>query len=199
MKPGFAMHERRFHPSQMHRLEDPDRQNWLPPQEVLASLGLQPGFTVTDIGAGTGYFTLPIASAVGAAGHIFAVDVAPEMLARLRERIAEARLTNVDCVEAEATATMLPAASCDRVLLANVWHEFDDRAAVLAEARRILRPQGHIALLDWRPDVEPVHGPPLEHRISAESARQSLVQAGFAPAAAPRLFPFSWLLTGART
>jgi hypothetical protein len=48
------MHERRFRPSQMHRLEDPDRIKWLPPQEILAQLGLQPGFAVADIGAGTG-------------------------------------------------------------------------------------------------------------------------------------------------
>jgi ubiquinone/menaquinone biosynthesis C-methylase UbiE len=193
------MHERRFHPSQMHRLEDPDRQNWLPPQEILACLSLPPGSSLADIGAGTGYFTLPIAAALGSSGHVFAIDVSPEMLARLRERVAEAGLANVQYVEAEASATTLPQECCDCALLANVWHEFDDRAAVLAEAHRILRPGGQVALLDWRPDVEPVHGPPVEHRISAESARLSLAQAGFAPAPSPRLFPFSWLLTGVRS
>ena len=205
------MHERRFRPSQMHRLEDPNRKNWLPPGDILACLGLQPGFAVADIGAGTGYFTLPIAAAIGNAGRVFAVDVAPEMLARLREKTAEIGFTNVECVEAEASATTLAAASCDCVLLANVWHEFDDHAAVLAEARRILRPGGQIALLDWRPDAdgapgelarrggEPVHGPPLEHRISADSARQSLLQAGFASSAPPRLFSFSWLVIGTRS
>jgi ubiquinone/menaquinone biosynthesis C-methylase UbiE len=199
MKTSSAMHERRFRPSQMHRLEDPDRKNWLPPGDILACLGLQPGSTVADIGAGTGYFALPMAAAVGAAGRVFAVDVSPEMLARLREKLAEAGLANVVCVEAEASATTLPALSCDCVFLANVWHEFDDHSAVLAEAHRILGPGGRIAILDWRPDVEPGHGPPVEHRIPAESARQSLAQAGFAPTAAPRLFPFSWLLTGARS
>lgn len=205
------MHERRFRPSQMHRLEDPDRENWLPPGEILACLGLQPGFAVADIGAGTGYFTLPIAAAVGNAGRVFAVDVAPEMLVRLREKIARAGLTNVECIEAEASATPLAASSCDCAFLANVWHEFDDHAAVLAEARRILRPGGQIALLDWRPDAdgapgelarrggEPLHGPPLEHRISPASARHSLTQAGFAPSAPVRLFAFSWLLTATRS
>ena len=190
------MHERRFHPSQMHRLENPDRLNWLPPQEIVASLHLQPGWTVADIGAGTGYFALPIAAALGGAGRVYAVDVSPEMLARLRQRLTEAGLGGVEFVEAEATATTLPAGSCDCALLANVWHEFDDRAAVLAEMRRILRPGGQIALLDWRPDVEPEHGPPTEHRISAESASESLKEAGFRPAAAPSFFRYSWLLTG---
>lgn len=191
------MHDRRFRPSQMHRLEDPARNTWLPPHEVLAHLALQPGWTVADIGAGTGYFTLPIAAQVGPAGRVLAVDVAPEMLARLREKLAASALTNVECVEAEASATTLPANSCDCVFLANVWHEFDDHAAVLAEMRRILRPAGQLAILDWRPDVEPVHGPPLEHRISAASARAVLTHAGFTPADAGPLFQFSWLVTAA--
>lgn len=191
------MHERRFHPSQMHRLEDPDRLNWLPPGEVLAHLALRPGWTVADIGAGTGYFTLPMAAAVGVEGRIFAVDVSPEMLHRLRAKAADAGIGNVEPVEAEASATGLPPASCDCVFLANVWHEFDDHTAVLAEARRVLSPAGRIALLDWRPDVEPVHGPPLEHRLSADSARLSLAQAGFSVNLHTCLLPYSWLVLGA--
>ncbi len=192
------MHERRFRPSQMHRLEDPDRLAWLPPAEVLAHLSLQPGYTVADIGAGTGYFTLPIASAVGSAGRVLAVDVSPEMLDRLRARLAEAGLSSVDCVEAEASATTFPAGSCDVALLANVWHEFDDHAAVLDEVRRILRPLGRIALLDWRPDVERHHGPPLEHRIAPDVAAASLTRAGFRLAQPLVLLPYSWLLIGAK-
>jgi ubiquinone/menaquinone biosynthesis C-methylase UbiE len=190
------MHERRFRPSQMHRLEDPDRLKWLPPDEILARFGFQPGWTVADVGAGTGYFTLPIARAVGSAGRVFAVDVSSEMLHRLRVRLAEAALANVECVEAEASATTLPAGSCDLVLLANVWHEFDDHAAVLAEARRILSPAGRIALLDWRPDVEPDHGPPLEHRIAPEAAAHSLARAGFSLAQPVYCLRYSWLLIG---
>lgn len=193
------MHERRFHPSQMHRLEDPERGKWLPPEEILAQLSLQPGSTVADIGAGTGYFALPIARALGEAGRVLAVDASPEMLARLRARADEEHLPNIRCTRAEASATGLGAASCDAALLANVWHEFDDRDAVLAEMRRILRPGGRIALLDWRPDVEPDHGPPREHRISAEAARADLEQAGFAADSSLHLLPFSWLLQAARS
>lgn len=168
----------------------------LPKKSSTASVSSPAGRSPTS-GAGTGYFTLPIAARIAPAGRVFAVDVSPEMLARLHEKLAEAALTNVQCVEAEASATTLPPNSCDCVLLANVWHEFDGHAAVLAEARRILRPGAHLAILDWRPDVEPVHGPPLEHRISAASARQALAQAGFTPADSAPLFKFSWLVTAA--
>lgn len=192
------MHERRFHPSQMHKLEDPERKKWLPPEDVLAQLELQPGWTVADIGAGTGYFALPIAEAIGESGHLLAVDASPEMLARLRARAEEQRLSNIRCSRAEASATGLESASCDCLLMANVWHEFDDHAAVLIEARRILRPGAKIAVLDWRPDAKPDHGPPIEHRISAAVTREALALAGFAVAPSVALFPYSWLVQATR-
>lgn len=193
-----ARHERRFHPSQAHKLDDPARREWLPPEEVLASLGLRPGMTAADIGAGTGYFTLPMARAVETSGRILAVDVAPEMLALLRTKLAGAGVDNVDCREGEASATGLPAASCDLVLMANVWHEFDDHKAVLDEARRIIRAGGRLAILDWRPDVSPEFGPPLAQRISAEAARQTLEQAGFRADSPALAGKYAWLVVGAK-
>lgn len=188
------MHERRFDPARAHRLDDPDRKRWLPPEEVIAALHLHQGETVVDIGAGTGYFTIPMAAAVGPSGHVFALDVSPEMLAHLRNKLAGA--INVQCVEAEASSTGLPAASCNLVFTANVWHEFDDRAAVLAEARRVLKPGGRIAILDWRPDVEPDHGPPLAHRIAQDAAKNALQAAGFLVRTASHPGSYSWLLVG---
>ena len=192
------MHERRFHPSQAHKLDDPERKNWLPPDEILSKLELQPGWTVADIGAGTGYFTVPIARAVRDDGRVFAVDVAPEMLEKIRARVAEAGLHNVQCYEGEASATGIPPQSCDCVFLANVWHEFDDRAAVLAEAERILKPNGRIAILDWRPDVAPDHGPPLAHRISEDAANDALLEAGFCPGFRSPAGTYHWLVLGSK-
>ena len=68
------MHDRRFNSSLANRLDDPDRLLWLPPHEVIAALGIQPGDVVADIGAGTGYFALPLARAVGPKGKVCAVD-----------------------------------------------------------------------------------------------------------------------------
>ncbi|MGA7521098.1 MAG: methyltransferase domain-containing protein [Acidobacteriaceae bacterium] len=192
------MHERRFPPSQANRLDDPERRNWLPPDEVVSRLALQPGWTVADIGAGTGYFTLPMAEAVGAHGRVFAVDVAPEMLERIRAKIAGASLHNVQLMAGEASATGIAPQSCDCLFLANVWHEFDDRAAVLTEATRVLKGNGRIAILDWRPDVEPNHGPPLDHRISEEAATDALLTAGFCPDAQSQVGRYSWLVLGTK-
>ncbi|HWG21518.1 MAG TPA: methyltransferase domain-containing protein [Terracidiphilus sp.] len=188
------MPEKRFNAFLAHRLDVPERITWLPPAEVLSALHVQPGETVADVGAGTGYFSLPLAQAVGARGQVFAVDAQSGMLARLQEKLDSSRISNIELVHAEADATCLSSATCDVVLLANVWHEFDDRTAVLLEAKRILKKLGCIAILDWRPDVEPEHGPPLEHRLSASSAEAELLAAGFHRISQRNLGKYSWLV-----
>lgn len=192
------MHEKRFDAAFAHRLDLPERLAFLPPQEVVGSLGLAAGATVVDLGAGTGYFALPLASAVGAAGCVIAVDAQQEMLEHLRKKIALAAVSNIELVCAEADRTALPAAAADLVFLANIWHELPDRAGTLVEARRILKGRGRIAILDWRPDVEPEHGPPLHHRLSPSSTIAELMSAGLQPAVHSNIGKYSWLVQADR-
>lgn len=192
------MHERRFNPSLAHRLDDPERLLWLPPAEIVATLGVRSGDVVADIGAGTGYFTLPLARAVGPRGRVFAVDAQEEMLLLLRQKLEGASLPNIETMQAEADHSTLQDGACTLVFLANIWHEFEDRVAVLRESLRILRPGGRIAILDWRPDVEPVAGPPIAHRIAAEAAEMEIESAGFTPLASTKVGRYSWLVQGAK-
>ena len=83
------MNDRVFKHTEAHKLEDPERLKWLPAAEILAHLRVAPGMKVADVGAGTGYFSIPIARAVGALGHVFAVDLQPEMLALLRGKLSD--------------------------------------------------------------------------------------------------------------
>ena len=188
------MHERRFSASHAHRLEDPERKLWLPPAEVMRALALQPGETAADLGAGTGYFALPMAEAVGPAGKIYAVDAQSEMLALLKSRLDREGLANVELVHAEAERTGLPEASCDLYFLANVWHELEDWGAAAREARRVLKTGGRVAILDWRPDVDAENGPPLAHRVDPSHASDYLQAAGFQLADAVTVGRYSWLL-----
>jgi len=190
------MHDRRFNPSLAHRLDDPARLLWLPPDEVIAMLRVQPGDLVADIGAGTGYFTLPLAHALGSKGKVWAVDAQTEMLSLLKEKLDLAGVSNVEPVCAEGDRTEIPDAACTLVFLANVWHEFEDRNAVLREAQRILSPGGRVAILDWRTDVEPVHGPPLAHRIAAADAVRDMRLAGFEQLASAEVGRYSWVVQG---
>jgi ubiquinone/menaquinone biosynthesis C-methylase UbiE len=189
------MNSRRFKPTEAHRLEDPERLKWLPPSEVLALLPLRPGLRVADIGAGTGYFALPIAREIGPSGKVWAVDVEPEMLARLKQKIESAGpLQNVELLEGEATNTRLPQGELDLLLMANLWHELDDPEGALGEANRLLCIGGRLAILDWRPDVDRPPGPPLEHRISPAEVNGFLESHGWSVERASQVGRYSYFL-----
>jgi len=174
------VHEKRFKHTESHKLEDPERLIWLPPGEVIAHLGLRPGIRVVDIGAGTGYFAIPIAREILPGGRVTALDVEAEMLAKLKAKLDLPDAPgNIDLVQGEAENTTLESGCYDVVLLAQIWHEIDDRKAALAEARRILGRDGRIAILDWRPDADRPPGPKIEHRIPAEAARAELTESGW--------------------
>jgi len=131
---------------------------------------------VADIGAGTGFFSLPFARALAPNGHLYAVDFQAEMLALLTAKLQSESLP-IETVLGSAEQTTLPAASCDLAFYANLWHELDEPAAVLAEAARLLRPGGRLAILDWRADLAGPPGPPIHHRVA-----QAQVEAALAPA-----------------
>ena len=190
------MHDRRFPASEAHRLDDPERLLWLPPAMVVGALVIQPGDSIADIGAGTGYFSLLLAQAAGTLGKVYAIDSQAEMLGHLQYKLDTRYISNIQAIHAEADSTGLPAASCDLVFMANVCHEFADRSAVLLEAKRILKAKGRIAILDWRPDVEPQPGPPLHHRLGASDAIDSMQSAGFVEVEQSNVGRYSWLVQG---
>jgi len=167
----------------------------MPPGEVIERLGLKPGMVTADIGAGTGFFALPFAGAVGRNGVVWAVDLQPEMLRLLEEKLRrESYPENIRLLEGDAAHTGIPDGTCDLAFLANIWHELDAPHDVLAEMRRILRSGGHIAILDWRTGVPRPPGPPLDHRIAADRAEATLRDAGWRNVCSGPLGPYSYLL-----
>ena len=156
------------------------------------------GDAIADIGAGTGYFSLPLAQAVGPQGKIYAVDAQEEMLSLLRQKLDEAALINVELIHAEADSTSIPTSSCNLFFIANVWHELDDHTAVLRESSRVFKAGGQVAILDWRTDVDPVTGPPLEHRLDSSHAVALLRSAGFQDVKTASVGLYSWLVQGER-
>lgn len=146
-----------------------DSEHWLPAAELLAHLDIRPGMTVAEIGAGIAYYAIPLARQTGSTGVVFAIEWRPWLLDELHNRLAAPQApANIQFVLGRAGDTQLPPASCDLVLLADIWHELEHPDYALLEARRILRPNGRLAILNWRPDVASPPGPPVEHRVSMQ-------------------------------
>src|SRR5688572_16467975 len=179
--------------SYIAHLGNPGRDAWQKPDEVVRALALRPGQVACDVGAGPGYFSLRLARAVGATGRVYAVDVEPKILDALRERLAASGLRNVTPVLALADDPLLPAASCDVILIVDTYHHFPDRVAYLGRLTRALRPGGRIANVDYHKRETPV-GPPLAHRLARETFLDEARKAGLVVAEEPAFLPYQYFV-----
>src|SRR5580658_627438 len=125
-------------------LNRPEREQEENPEGALDALGIRPGMVVADVGAGTGYMSLRLAKRVGPAGKVYANDIQPEMLRRLRENAAKAGLTNIETLQGEEADPKLPAGRMDLVLLVDVYHEFSKPRQMIDKIREALKPDGRL-------------------------------------------------------
>jgi len=175
--------------------DDPARDAWQRPDDVLAALGLRAGMTVADVGAGTGYFTVRLARAVPD-GQIIATDIEPDMVRYLAERARREGLPNIRAVQAGAVDPNLAAASVDRILVVDVWHHLGDRTRYAAGLAAALRPGGELAVVDFT--AAATHGPPPAHRLAPAAIIADLEAAGLAARVSPTALPQQYIVIGAR-
>jgi ubiquinone/menaquinone biosynthesis C-methylase UbiE len=173
--------------------ESSERAAWQKPDEVVAALGLRPGMTVADVGAGTGYFSVRFAAAVGEKGTVLAADIEPAMVGYLRDRADEEGLGNLVPVLASASDPRIPAGLADLVFICNTWHHIGERVDYARRLAGDLAPGGRVAILDYLPGDLPV-GPPAAHKMSAEEVKAEMEAAGFRLTEAPELLPYQYLL-----
>jgi SAM-dependent methyltransferase len=158
-------------------LERPEREIEERPDTVLRVLNLKPGDTVADIGAGSGYFTRRLARAVGPRGRVFGVDIQPQMLTDLTNRLARTGITNVSPILGTDRDPRLPLASIDLALLVDVYHELEYPFEMLVAISRSLKPGGRVVLVEYRAEDPAVPIKPL-HKMSEAQARRELTAAG---------------------
>lgn len=167
----------KFKAEHAHKLDDPERLEWQDPSKLFPILDAIEPITFVEIGVGTGFWALPIAKRYPDC-RVTGFDVSDEMLAIFRKNAEAKKLANVEwggCAESE---TGLPAGSTDAVLVANVYHELAEPEKMLAEIRRILRPDGTLVVVDWKQEETP-KGPSLEERVAAFIVRKAMEEAGF--------------------
>ena len=193
----------KFDPANLARLDAPGRRAQFPLVVYVAALQPIPGLRLCDLGCGTGYFTFPVLDALDGEGTFYAVDTSPEMLAALRERLrAHPHGARVTVVQSGESAVPLPDACADVVVMGALFHELADRAAFLAEVRRLIVPGGRVLVAegDRRPgqEGEPEHGPPYAHRVPREETEAALRAAGFTAVTAHDGFRDAYLLSARR-
>lgn len=173
--------------------DDPARDAWQKPAEVVRALQLQPGMRVADLGAGTGYFSRYLAAAVGDRGTVFAADTEPQLVAHLRERAEQEHTPNVIPILASADNPRLPAGAVDVVLIVDTVHHLDDRINYLHRLRRILKPGGRVVVIDFKKESIPV-GPPPEHKLTREQIVEEFASAGYRLVSEPAILPYQYFL-----
>jgi cyclopropane fatty-acyl-phospholipid synthase-like methyltransferase len=170
--------------------DDPARDAWQKPEEVIAALRLAPDAVIADIGAGTGYFAVRLARAVPQ-GRVFAVDIERDMVRYLRERAEREKLPNLVPVLATPDDPRLPQ-KVDRVLIVDTYHHIDARIDYFRRLRAALKAGGEIAIVDFTLDA-PV-GPPKSARLPAQTVIDEMQRAGYALAAKHDFLPHQYFL-----
>lgn len=164
--------------------DDPSRDEWQRPEEVIRLLGVEPGDTVADIGAGTGYFLPYLSRAVGERGHVLALDVEEAMVEHMRRRAEEEGLANVEPRLVAPDDPGLGDSTVNKILIVNTWHHIGDREAYAARLYRGLIADGCatsaavVLVVDFTRDAP--EGPPPEMRLEPSVVEAELHAGGLA-------------------
>ena len=174
-------------------LEDPKRDAYQKPHEVLAALDLKPGEVVADIGAGSGYFTFPLARHVGETGKVYAIDVSPDMVLHINRRIRDFGVTNVVSILADPDDPLLTDQSVNRFFFCDSWHHIENQAKYMALMKRMLKPRGEIVMIDFHKKDLPV-GPPLRMKIARADLIKQMEKNGFRLTKEHTFLPYQYFL-----
>jgi ubiquinone/menaquinone biosynthesis C-methylase UbiE len=162
-------------------LERSNREDVQKSPQIMEVLAFRPGERVADIGAGSGYFTIPVARAVGPAGVVHALDIAPEMLEYLEFRIRAQKLDNIRLRRVTSEDPQLEPGNLDTILMIDTIHYVKDRVAYTKKLRQGLAAGGRLVIIDYipKPMSERPWGPPPEQQISRGQMDADMAAAGF--------------------
>lgn len=146
------------------------RDSWQLPETVVAQLRIEPGMRVADVGAGSGYLLGRLAQAVGPRGVVYAVEVQPALVARLRARVSAEGWSNVVVVQASAAGFVLPEA-IDRAVLLHSYRELAQPIQMLRAIKAWLQPGGRVLTVEFLLPPDPSEGPLLASQMPAAAQR----------------------------
>lgn len=174
--------------------DDPARDAWQKPKEIVARMQLKAGMAVVDLGAGTGYLLSHLSRAVSPGGTVLALDVEPGMVKYLTERAQREKLPGVKAAVVPLDDPKLAPGSADRVVLLDVWHHVPDRIAYARKIADGLKPDGAVFIIDFT--KESSRGPHKRHRLTPEEVQAELRAAGLRPEVVEETLPDHYIVAG---
>jgi len=170
------MSEKKFDPKKLKILNNPQRLFDIPPDTIWARLNMEQADTIVDIGAGTGFFSVPFLDYT-ADGTIFACDTSDIMLDWMKDNVCPTH-PSVIPVKVDEIAVPLEDGLADLVFMINLHHELEFPDATLKESLRLLKNKGKFFIVDWKKE-EMSEGPPLHLRCSVELIKEQMTDANF--------------------
>ncbi|ODA36530.1 class I SAM-dependent methyltransferase [Planctopirus hydrillae] len=173
---------------------NPERDKWQHPEEIIAALALKPGATVADLGAGTGYMVAHMSKAVGQDGTVMAIDASEEMVEYLTKRQAELGPATIVPQKVGFDDPELPASGVDRVLTLDTWHHIEGRETYAKKVYDGLKRGGLFVVVEH--DVQAEHGPPKGMRLDSRQTARQLEAAGFRAEIVLESMPRHYMVVG---
>lgn len=176
------------------RFDDPARDEWQKPEEIIAALGLSPDSSLADLGSATGYFAVRFARALPK-GTVYGIDVESSMTDYLKKRAERERLDNLVSVLGDYDDPKIPKA-VDCILIVNTYHHIEARPEYFRRLASSLKPGGRIAVIDFKKGVK--RGPPDSEKLTPEEVAAELLEAGYTQSSSWAFLPDQYFLAFSR-
>ncbi|SNT11125.1 ubiE/COQ5 methyltransferase family protein [Anaerovirgula multivorans] len=158
-------------------LDGVQRKEFLPPEEILSRLSINKSDSILDVGAGSGFLTIPVAKMVNET--VFALDIDQRMLKVIQAKAKDRNIENIKLLHGNIDNIPLPAESIDIVLASLILHEVRPLPEVINQIGGVLKIGGHLLCLEYEKDERFVQDPPMNIRIKSSELEEELTKAGF--------------------
>jgi len=151
------------------------------PQQNIAQLDLEKGARVADFGAGSGFYTMALARAVGGEGRVYAVDIQKDLLEKIKNTARLEGFFNIEFVWGDLErlgGSKIPEDSLDSAIVANILFQVENRDVFLTEIKRVLKPNGRVLVVDWSESFGGM-GPEVSRVITKLQAQKLFIDKGF--------------------
>lgn len=151
------------------------------PEKNIAQLAIHEGMKVADFGSGSGFYTKALSKRVGTTGHVYSVEVQKDMVKKIEAELKDDHSTNVDCIWGDIEkvgGTKIKDHSIDAVIISNVLFQVEDKLGLIDEAKRIIKHDGRVLVIDWQESFGGM-GPAPHHVVTQERAEELFTKRGF--------------------